>query len=162
MHLVKIFDYKYYANGDLRFNDYCNFMKIGIVTADGHNSGMENLIYAYGISSVKNLIEDLANDEMACYLGIYAKDVTEEARKELGVPIGAYVTAVENGSPAMTVGIIPGDVIVGVGDISINNVNVYTQCLRNQEPGTELTVKVMRYSNGEYKELSLNLVPEER
>ena len=28
------FDYKYYDNGDLRFNDYCNFMKIGIVFAD--------------------------------------------------------------------------------------------------------------------------------
>ena len=28
------FDYKYYENGDLRFNDYCNFMKIGIVYAD--------------------------------------------------------------------------------------------------------------------------------
>lgn len=28
------FDYKYYENGDLRFNDHCNFMKIGIVYAD--------------------------------------------------------------------------------------------------------------------------------
>lgn len=28
------FDYQYYENGDLRFNDYCNFMKIGIVFAD--------------------------------------------------------------------------------------------------------------------------------
>ena len=28
------FDYKNYANGDLRFNDYCNFMKIGIHFAD--------------------------------------------------------------------------------------------------------------------------------
>ena len=28
------FDYRDYENGDLRFNDYCNFMKIGIVYAD--------------------------------------------------------------------------------------------------------------------------------
>ncbi len=28
------FDYYHYENGDLRFNDYCNFMKIGIVYAD--------------------------------------------------------------------------------------------------------------------------------
>ncbi|MBR4422126.1 MAG: glycogen synthase [Erysipelotrichaceae bacterium] len=28
------FDYYYYENGDLRFNDYCNFMKIGIIYAD--------------------------------------------------------------------------------------------------------------------------------
>ena len=28
------FEYRYYENGDLRFNDYCNFMKIGIVFAD--------------------------------------------------------------------------------------------------------------------------------
>lgn len=28
------FDYKYYENGDLRFNDSCNFMKIGIIYAD--------------------------------------------------------------------------------------------------------------------------------
>ena len=51
-----------------------------------------------------------------------------------------------------------GDVIVGVGDISINNVNVYTQCLRNYPPDTELTISVMRYSAGEYKEISLNIV----
>lgn len=131
---------------------------VGIITSEGHASGLSNLIYAYGISSVRNLAEDLANDEMACYVGIYSKDVTEEARKELGVPVGAYVTAVENGSPAMNVGIIPGDVIVGVGEISINNVNVYTQCLRTYEPGEEIKVTVMRYSNGEYKELTLDIV----
>ena len=28
------FDYWHYENGDLRFNDYCNFMKIGITFAD--------------------------------------------------------------------------------------------------------------------------------
>ena len=28
------FDYRYFADGTLRFNDDCNFMKIGIVTAD--------------------------------------------------------------------------------------------------------------------------------
>ena len=28
------FDYKYYEDGTLRFNDSCNFMKIGIITAD--------------------------------------------------------------------------------------------------------------------------------
>ena len=28
------FDYRYYDSGDLRFNDYCNFMKIGLVYAD--------------------------------------------------------------------------------------------------------------------------------
>ena len=28
------FDYKYYANGELRFDDYCNFMKIGLQFAD--------------------------------------------------------------------------------------------------------------------------------
>ena len=28
------FDYKYYENGDLRFNDSCNIMKIGIIYAD--------------------------------------------------------------------------------------------------------------------------------
>jgi starch synthase len=28
------FDYKHYENGDLRFNDSCNFMKIGIIYAD--------------------------------------------------------------------------------------------------------------------------------
>ena len=28
------FDYKYYEDGSLRFDDYCNFMKIGIVFAD--------------------------------------------------------------------------------------------------------------------------------
>lgn len=131
---------------------------VGVITADGHPGGLQNLAYAYGISSVKSLIEDMANDVGSSYVGVYVMDVTEEAKANLGVPMGAYVTRVANNSPAMNVGIVAGDVIVGVGDISINNVNVYTQCLRNYPPDTELTISVMRYSAGEYKEISLNIV----
>ncbi len=131
---------------------------VGVITADGHPDGLQNLAYAYGISSIKNLIEDMANDVGMSYVGVYVLDVTEEAKANLGVPMGAYVTRVSNNSPAMNVGIVAGDVIVGVGDISINNVNVYTQCLRNYPPDTELTITVMRYSAGEYKEISLNIV----
>lgn len=135
---------------------------VGVITSDGHPDGMQNLIYAYGISAIRNLIEDLANDEDISYIGVYAMDVTDEAKNELGVPIGAYVTKVESGSPAMNVGIIPGDVIIGVEDISITNVNVYTQCLRNHEPGSVVSVRVMRYSAGEYKEMSVDITTESR
>lgn len=131
---------------------------VGVITSDGHPKGLQNLAYAYGITSIKNLIEDMANDVGMSYVGLYVMDVTEEAKSNLGVPMGAYVTKVDNDSPAMNVGIVAGDVIVGVGDISINNVNVYTQCLRNYPPDTELKIRVMRYSAGEYKEIQLTIV----
>lgn len=55
------FDYRYYENGDLRFNDYCNFMKIGIVYAD------------YVTTVSKTYAQEIQTPELGCKLDIILK-----------------------------------------------------------------------------------------
>lgn len=135
---------------------------VGVITSDGHQDGLQNLIYAYGISSVKGLIEDLSNDIATSYIGLYVMDVSDEAKSELGVPVGAYVTKIDNNSPAMRVGILAGDVVVAVNDNAISSVNGYSQYLRKIEPGSEITLTLMRYSAGAYKEVMVKVTSEEK
>ena len=55
------FDYHYYENGDLRFNDYCNFMKIGIVYAD------------YVTTVSKTYAKEIQTPELGCKLDVILK-----------------------------------------------------------------------------------------
>ena len=55
------FDYHYYENGDLRFNDYCNFMKIGIVYAD------------FVTTVSKTYAEEIQTPELGCKLDVILK-----------------------------------------------------------------------------------------
>ena len=52
------FDYKYYENGDLRFNDSCNFMKIGIIFAD------------YVTTVSKTYAQEIQTPEFGCKLDV--------------------------------------------------------------------------------------------
>ena len=115
----------------------------------------KNIITAYSISDMKSLLERLANDRDAMYLGIYGIDVTDEASKDFGVPSGAYVTSTISGSPAMISGIQSGDVIVKMGEKEISDFGDYTEALGQLEPDDDVTITVQRFSRGEYQEMKL-------
>ncbi len=128
---------------------------MGIITTAYAEEDTKNIITAYSISDMKSLLERLANDRDAMYLGIYGIDVTDEASKDFGVPSGAYVTSTISGSPAMISGIQSGDVIVRMGDREISDFGDYTEALGQLEPDDDVTITVQRFSRGEYQEMKL-------
>ncbi len=130
---------------------------IGLICLGHHEAGMENLVYAYGISDIRKLMENLSNNVNIAYLGITTGPVTEEARTVLGVPKGAYVLKTEMNSPAMAVGILAGDIITQIEDISINNQSDYMLAIGGIEPGTEITMQILRLAGGEYREMNVTL-----
>lgn len=86
------------------------------------------------------------------------------------LPIGAYVSAVESGSPAEKAGITVGDIVVEVDGTVIKSTNQMISVLREKQAGDQVNVKVYRveggldsvqdYSNipqGEYIELTAEL-----
>ena len=86
------------------------------------------------------------------------------------LPIGAYVSAVESGSPAEKAGIAVGDIVVEVDGTVIKSTNQMISVLREKQAGDQVNVKVYRveggldsvqdYSNipqGEYIELTAEL-----
>lgn len=130
---------------------------VGIITSDRVDSDMKNAVTAIGISELRKLIENMSNGKEPVYMGISGMDVTAEANQEMGVPYGAYVGEVEMNSPAMLAGIQRGDVIVEIGDSSIENFNNYAATLLRLEAGQTVKVTVQRLSQNSYREMEMEI-----
>ena len=127
---------------------------IGIINQKFNNSDLPNQISAIGISELKRLIEDLSNGVERPILGVTMAEVTPQAI-ENGIPEGAFVRKVELDSPAMEVGIVAGDIIVGLNGGKIGSAAETEESLRKYKPGDEITITLMRSSGEEYKEVEV-------
>ena len=127
---------------------------IGVITHKFHDTGMENMVYALGITELRETIERLSNGKRQAYLGVYGTDVTEEANKSLQVPYGAYVTEIEIDSPAMQAGIQSGDVVVSLNGKSVESFRDYIEALSTSIAGSSVNITIMRKNQEEYKEMS--------
>lgn len=130
---------------------------VGIITDNKAGSDVVNVIYAYGITDLNRIMVKMSNGNKVAYLGISGLDVTDEANRTLGVPLGGFVTKVDMDSPAMRAGIQQGDVIIAVGDRSVAGFQDYTSALMLLEPGQTAELTVMRQSQEEYKEMSFSI-----
>lgn len=134
---------------------------VGFINQRYNEPGMGNLISGYGMSGIKRLVENISNGNTRCYVGLYLVDVSKEAYEELGVPEGAYVTKVDMNSPAMSVGIIAGDVIVKINDNNVKGVNDYMMNLSELKPEDTVTVSIERLSGDSYKTVTVDIKVEE-
>ena len=105
-------------------------------------------------------------------LGVTISTVSSSAAGTL--PLGALVRSVEPGSPADEGGILPGDIIVEVGEEIITSSTALTTKLADYQEGDQIAVKVYRdeglaaqmeeesvdltkVGEGEYKDLTVTL-----
>lgn len=130
---------------------------LGIITNGKTAADLRNLIAAYGISELKQIVSKMGNGIEPGYLGIMGTDVTEEANRELGVPYGAYIREIYMDSPAMLAGIQRGDVIVEVNGEMISRFADYTNTILKLQTGSTVSVKVRRQVQNEYREMSFNV-----
>lgn len=131
---------------------------LGIISPDASSGDLKNLVCAYGITELKQIIGKLSNGQEIACLGINGTDVPSYANKNMGVPFGAYVTGIVMDSPAMGAGIQSGDVIVKIGTEEIASFTEYTNLLLDLMPGTETTVTLMRQAQEGYQEMTLDVV----
>ncbi len=129
---------------------------IGVVTT-GYNTGSSNLITAYSISDIKNLIQNLCNGKASAYLGIKGQEVTEAIKNSSGVPEGIYVAAVESGSPAYAAGIQTGDVIALINGRSVRTAQQFEDRMTECKPGDTVSVSIRRKGRDSYKEIEFNI-----
>lgn len=130
---------------------------LGIVTNGKAATDLRNLIAAYGISELKQIVSKMGNGIEIGYLGIMGTDVTKEAHEELGVPYGAYIRDIYMDSPAMMAGIQRGDVIIEMDGEIISRFADYTNTVLKLRVGSTVPVKVMRQVQNEYREMSFNV-----
>ncbi len=129
----------------------------GFICQHHNDAGMENMIYAYGISSIRKLIENLSNGKERSWLGLQIGEISPETAKDMKIPQGVYVDHVEMDSPAMTAGLAKGDIIQKLGDVTVSTINDYMSALQNAEPGEEIVVSYSRPAGTEYKNIQITI-----
>ncbi|MCR4892540.1 MAG: S1C family serine protease [Lachnospiraceae bacterium] len=130
---------------------------IGIISQGASTRDTVNLIVAYSISDLKELIEKLSNGTKEARLGVQGTDVTADVHQSDGVPIGAYVTKIIIDSPAMDAGIQSGDVITKIGTTEVKSFNDLTAALMKCQPKDKTVVTVQRFSRDEYAEMTFEV-----
>lgn len=117
---------------------------VGIICDAAGEDAKEELMHAYAISDIKDVMQFLANGESVPYTGIHATDVSENIAEDRGIPRGIYVDKVEADSPAMRAGIQSGDVLTAIGGTDIENFEQYHELLMEEKEGTHLLLKGYR------------------
>lgn len=134
---------------------------LGIITQESAASASGPLLACFGISDIKELIEQLSNGDKRIYLGIWGAEVTNEIHNELGIPYGIYVTEVNTGSPAMTSGVSNGDVIVKMGNTEIQSYEDYKNAIKTMRADVTVAITVKRFNGERYIDIEGEIKPEE-
>ncbi|NLK74846.1 MAG: PDZ domain-containing protein [Clostridiales bacterium] len=136
---------------------------IGINTVKYSANEVEGMGYAIPITRAIPIINELMNREVLTakeqgFLGINITDVTEEISKQLSMPIGVMVYAVEKGSAADKGGLVYGDIITKINDIEVTSSMQLKEKIQSTRAGSEVKIVYMRNIDGTYQEFETTVV----
>ncbi len=126
---------------------------IGINTATGDSSSVENMGFAIPISSVKGMLAQLIEKGSAkrAYLGVSGIEITAEDAKNYDLPVshGAYLyssrySAIRSGSPADKAGLKDKDIITAINGAKVGVHGSMTNLLGEYKPGDTVQLTVIR------------------
>lgn len=134
---------------------------VGIIVNPEEDSN--NTIRALPVSQLYALIKKLANETPINYTGIYGTGVTRSQAAMKNIPQGVYVENIDMDSPAMTAGILCGDIIRYVNEERVTDMESYNKILQKLEVGEEAVFAVSRISTeGRYIEREFIIKIDER
>ena len=148
-------------SGGPLFDSYGNV--IGIVSAKYTQSqsgvSAEGLGFALPINDVKTILADLIEHGYVTgkpYLGVQVTAVSSEAQR-YGIPAGAAVSYVAEGSCAEKAGLTSGDIIVAIDDTAIDSPSALTAALSsNYKAGQTAKLTVIRQQEEIVLEITLD------
>ena len=121
------------------------------------------LISAVGISDIKSYLQNLSNGLATACLGITGQTLSGRMKEQLGVEDnGVYIISCVDDGPAMTAGLMSGDIITAIsGEPVVSMLALRTRLL---DMNTEQTVKitVLRQSGSSYQPLEYDVHLERR
>ena len=124
---------------------------IGITTAkytgtSGSGATIEGIGFAIPMDDVAKKLTDLKEHGYitGAYLGIMVHDMDAETAEYFNMPLGAYVKEVTPGYCAEAAGLKAKDIIIGLGEYDIENMNDLSRALQEFKPGDTTVIVVWR------------------
>jgi serine protease Do len=147
-------------SGGALFNLYGEV--IGITNAKYSSSGssseasIDNIGFAIPINSVRGIVQSIIEKGYISkpYIGVYYSDVDEKSQA-YGLPQGASIDSVIEGSAAETAGLQANDIITAVNDTQITCGSDLADAVGAVSPGDVLTLTV--YRQGQTIQLTLTV-----
>jgi len=130
-----------------------------VVRDSGSGTVAEGLGFAIPVNTARAVAEQIMQKGFFSrpYMGIRWQSITPyiAARYHLPVDWGAYVTEVLANSPARDAGLETDDIIIRIGDVTIDETHSYINTLFLYKPGEQVMVEVLR--NGKKIQLQVTL-----
>lgn len=122
---------------------------IGINTAIASNNGSyQGYSFAVPVNIVKKVVSDMVEfgTVQRAYIGVSIQDIDAKfaSDKNLKDLTGIYVNGLTTGGSAEEAGILEGDVINSIQDISVNSVSELQEQISRYRPGDKISVNVTR------------------
>lgn len=132
----------------------------GINTAIySRSGGSMGIGFAIPVSTAKQVLEDIvkAGKVTRGWIGVEPNDLSPELAETFGVKAsaGVIITGVLQNGPAAKAGLLPGDVITGVGEKNIGNTQELLSAVAGLKPGTATRFVLQRGSD----KLELDITP---
>jgi len=124
----------------------------GINTAIySRSGGSMGIGFAIPVSTAKLVLEDIVRDGKVTrgWIGVEPNELSPELAETFGVKAskGVIITGVLQAGPAAKAGIRPGDVITGVGEKKIDNVQELLTAVAGLKPGSAARFALQRGSD---------------
>ena len=137
------------------FNSDGNVVGISQVNSDSK-------LKAIGISDLKCMIECMINRQGKMYFGIVAQNVDSELLEKNGIPMGIYISKVDNDSPAYQAGLQPGDIIQGINKMPCYSIQRLNDKIYDSSAGQVINVSIKRKGKSGYFDASYDVSVELR
>ena len=122
---------------------------LGINTAIySRSGGSMGIGFAIPVNTARQVLDGLVKDGRVTrgWIGVEPNDLTPELAEtfEVKVTEGVIITGVLRNGPASSAGMLPGDVIVAIGDRKIADVAQLLSVVSGLQPGTAVRFSVAR------------------
>lgn len=145
-------------SGGALFNMYGEVVGITNAKYSSSSSGasIDNIGFAIPVDDIRDIVDSIITNGYIVkpYIGVSVSTVSSEATG-YGLPGGASVQQIAEGSPAEKAGLQVNDIITAVNGTEISSSGELVEIVGNCAPGDELTLSV--YRQGETLELTLTV-----
>ncbi len=137
---------------------------IGINAAIASGTGYyQGYSFAIPVNIARKVVDDLMKygKIQRAYFGIYYREIDDQMAKAQGLdsPKGIYIEDLVEGGSAAKGGIKKGDIILQLGNSTVNRKSELTEFMGQHSPGDNVAVKLWR--DGKLMEMNITLQSEE-